>query len=102
MFFLVDEFFAVAPDAFEVVKQPLFVVKNMNDYVPRVDYSPSALGNALGAAYFAAVFLDKLFDVFGKCFYLCGASRARDNKVIGYNRFVGDVNFNDIVRLFFA
>ena len=97
------EIFAVFPQAFEVVKIPLFVVEHVHDYVLIVEYRPSAAPCALYALGLESVLLGKfLLEIFRKRFDLRSRTSAAYYKIVAQRSLAFNVDIDEIGSLFFA
>ena len=97
------EVFAVFPKAFEVVKIPLLVVKDMHDYILIVEDCPSAAPCALNSLGLDSVLFGQfLLEIFCKRFYLRSRTAAAYYKIVAQRGLTFNVDIDEVGSLFFA
>jgi hypothetical protein len=81
------QFLCVSPEQFQIVVVAVFVVKDVNYNIDKIQQNPAGLILACPAETLQALFSRRLADFIGHGTHLPVACAGRDYKIVGGGRF---------------
>ena len=89
----------VMPEPFEIVKIPLFVIKDMDHHITEVEQDPFAFAQSSGSAGADSLGAQFIFQVFSQRLHVASGPAAEDDEVVSERRYFPDIENNNILTL---